>query len=119
VVIPPSIAMILYAISAEQSAVLLFTAGILPSLLIGVIDAAYVMGYARWKGVPLGPRANWAPAAVASTKLAIISKTANASRRRIVAISALRPDFLSTYACLVRRRRLLTRCSPIMSIWRC
>src|SRR6516165_9522121 len=41
VVIPPSIAMILYAISAEQSAVLLFTAGILPSLLIGIIDAAY------------------------------------------------------------------------------
>ena len=57
VVIPPSIAMILYAISAEQSAVLLFTAGILPSLLIGAIDAAYVMGYARWKGVPLGDRA--------------------------------------------------------------
>ena len=60
VVIPPSIAMILYAISAEQSAVLLFTAGILPSLLIGAIDAAYVMGYARWKGVPLGDRAHWA-----------------------------------------------------------
>src|ERR1700741_3215448 len=60
VVIPPSIAMILYAVSAEQSAVLLFTAGILPSLLIGVIDAAYVMGYARWKGVPLGDRAHWA-----------------------------------------------------------
>jgi C4-dicarboxylate transporter DctM subunit len=59
VVIPPSIAMILYAVSAEQSAVLLFTAGILPSLLIGVIDAAYVMIYARVKGVPLGPRAQW------------------------------------------------------------
>src|SRR5271156_6037943 len=60
VVIPPSIAMILYAISAEQSAVLLFTAGILPTPLIGVIDAAYVMIYARVKGVPLGPRAQWA-----------------------------------------------------------
>jgi len=60
VVIPPSIAMILYAVSAEQSAVLLFTAGILPSLLIGVIDAAYVMIYARVKGVPLGDRARWA-----------------------------------------------------------
>jgi C4-dicarboxylate transporter, DctM subunit len=59
VVIPPSIAMILYAISAEQSAVLLFTAGILPSLLIGLIDAAYVMSYARVKGVPLGERARW------------------------------------------------------------
>jgi C4-dicarboxylate transporter, DctM subunit len=59
VVIPPSIAMILYAISAEQSAVLLFTAGILPSLLIGIIDAAYVMSYAAAKGVPLGDRAHW------------------------------------------------------------
>jgi C4-dicarboxylate transporter DctM subunit len=59
VVIPPSIAMILYAISAEQSAVLLFTAGIIPSLLIGIIDAAYVMSYARVKGVPLGTRARW------------------------------------------------------------
>jgi C4-dicarboxylate transporter DctM subunit len=60
VVIPPSIAMILYAVSAEQSAVMLFTAGILPSLLIGAIDAAYVMGYAKFQGVPLGARAHWA-----------------------------------------------------------
>ncbi len=59
VVIPPSIAMILYAVSAEQSAVQLFTAGILPSILIGVIDAAFVMTYARIKGVPLGARAHW------------------------------------------------------------
>src|ERR1700689_1527733 len=57
VVIPPSIAMILYSMSAQQSAVFLFTAGILPSLLIGVVDAAYVMGYARFKGVPLAARA--------------------------------------------------------------
>jgi C4-dicarboxylate transporter, DctM subunit len=60
VVIPPSIAMILYAVSAEQSAVRLFTAGILPSLLIGFIDAAYVMAYAKFKNVPLGSRAHWA-----------------------------------------------------------
>ncbi len=59
VVIPPSIAMILYAVSAEQSAVQLFTAGILPSLLIGVIDAAFVIIYARLKGVPLGVKAHW------------------------------------------------------------
>jgi len=59
VVIPPSIAMILYAVSAEQSAVLLFTAGILPSILIGMIDAAYVMSYARAKRVPLGSSAHW------------------------------------------------------------
>src|ERR1700761_7291289 len=60
VVIPPSIAMILYAVSAEQSAVQLFTAGILPSLLIGAIDAAYVIGYAKFKGVRLGAPAHWA-----------------------------------------------------------
>jgi C4-dicarboxylate transporter, DctM subunit len=59
VVIPPSIAMILYAVSAEQSAVQLFTAGILPSILIGVIDAAFVITYARLKGVPLGAKAHW------------------------------------------------------------
>ncbi len=59
VVIPPSIAMILYAVSAEQSAVQLFTAGILPSILIGVIDAGFVMVYARIKGVPMGARARW------------------------------------------------------------
>src|SRR3569833_885725 len=59
VVIPPSIAMILYSVSAQQSAVALFTAGILPSLLIGFIDAAYVMGYAWAKRLPLTARARW------------------------------------------------------------
>src|SRR3974377_1307108 len=59
VVIPPSIAMILYSVSAEQSAILLFTAGILPSILIGIIDAAYVMSYAAVKGVPRGKSARW------------------------------------------------------------
>jgi len=54
VVIPPSIAMILYAVSAEQSAVLLFTAGILPSILIGLIDAACVMGYDKSMRVHCG-----------------------------------------------------------------
>src|SRR5437016_1910206 len=59
VVIPPSIAMILYSLSAQQSAVALFTAGILPSLLIGFIDALYVMIYARAKRMPLTARARW------------------------------------------------------------
>jgi C4-dicarboxylate transporter DctM subunit len=59
VVIPPSIAMILYSVSAQQSAVALFTAGILPSLLIGLVDAAYVMLYARIKMVPLTEKARW------------------------------------------------------------
>jgi C4-dicarboxylate transporter, DctM subunit len=60
VVIPPSIAMILYAVSAEQSAIMLFTAGILPSILIGIVDAIYVMTYAKLSGVPPGDRARWA-----------------------------------------------------------
>ena len=59
VVIPPSIAMILYSVSAQQSAVALFTAGVLPSLLIGLVDAGYVMIYARVKMVPLTSRARW------------------------------------------------------------
>lgn len=59
VVIPPSIAMILYSVSAQQSAIALFTAGILPSLLIGVVDAIYVICYAHVKRVPLTDRARW------------------------------------------------------------
>jgi C4-dicarboxylate transporter, DctM subunit len=59
VVIPPSIAMILYSLSAQQSAIALFTAGILPSLLIGLVDALYVMIYARIKAVPLTSKARW------------------------------------------------------------
>ena len=47
VVIPPSISMILYGMSAQQSAIALFTAGIMPSLLIGLVDAAYVVFYSR------------------------------------------------------------------------
>jgi C4-dicarboxylate transporter, DctM subunit len=59
VVIPPSIAMILYSLSAQQSAIALFTAGILPSLLIGVVDAIYVLIYARIKWIPLTDKARW------------------------------------------------------------
>jgi C4-dicarboxylate transporter DctM subunit len=59
VVIPPSIAMILYSLSAQQSAVALFTAGVLPSLLLGVVDALFVMSYAHIKAVPLTTPARW------------------------------------------------------------
>src|SRR5262245_62726726 len=51
--------MILYSLSAQQSAIQLFTAGILPSLLIGLVDALYVMLYARAKRVPLTGSARW------------------------------------------------------------
>jgi C4-dicarboxylate transporter DctM subunit len=59
VIIPPSISMILYAMTAQVSAIKLFTAGILPSILIGIIDAAYVLVYARIKMVPLSSPARW------------------------------------------------------------
>jgi C4-dicarboxylate transporter DctM subunit len=45
--------------TAQQSALLLFIAGILPSILIGVVDAAYVFFYSRIKAVPLLSRARW------------------------------------------------------------
>ncbi len=51
--------MILYSLSAQQSAVALFTAGILPSLLMGLVGAVYVMIYARIKAVPLTAKARW------------------------------------------------------------
>jgi C4-dicarboxylate transporter DctM subunit len=51
VVIPPSISMIIYALVAQQSAISLFTAGVLPSIFIGLVGAAYVIGYATLKNV--------------------------------------------------------------------
>jgi C4-dicarboxylate transporter, DctM subunit len=59
VVIPPSIAMILYSMSAQQSAIALFTAGIVPSLLIGLVDAIYVVVYSRSRTVTVGEKASW------------------------------------------------------------
>jgi C4-dicarboxylate transporter DctM subunit len=59
VIIPPSISMILYAMTAQVSAIKLFTAGILPSVVIGVVDAVYVLIYARIKMVPLSSPARW------------------------------------------------------------
>jgi C4-dicarboxylate transporter, DctM subunit len=67
VVIPPSIAMILYSMSAQQSAVALFTAGILPSLLIGFVDSAYVILYSRSRQVAVGEPTSW-PRIWAATK---------------------------------------------------
>jgi C4-dicarboxylate transporter, DctM subunit len=68
VVIPPSISMILYGMSAQQSAVALFTAGILPSLLIGLVDAVYVILYARFHKVAVGEKASWANIRAATTE---------------------------------------------------
>ncbi len=60
VVIPPSIAMILYSMAAQQSAIALFTAGVLPSLLIGLVGVIYVVLYSRLRKVATGDRTSWA-----------------------------------------------------------
>ena len=42
-VMPPSILMILYAASSEQSVTALFAAGILPALLLGLVIVGYIL----------------------------------------------------------------------------
>lgn len=52
VVIPPSIPLIIYSVVSQQPVTVLFLAGIFPALLIGLVDAAYVLWYAHKIGVP-------------------------------------------------------------------
>ncbi len=59
VIIPPSIPMIIYGISAQQSVPALFLAGILPGLLLGLMASVYVLLYARIRMVPLTSKARW------------------------------------------------------------
>jgi C4-dicarboxylate transporter DctM subunit len=55
-VIPPSILMIIYGATAEQSVAKLFIGGFLPGLLIGVLTAAYILWYARTRTLaPVAP----------------------------------------------------------------
>ncbi|NMG37785.1 TRAP transporter large permease subunit [Chelativorans sp. ZYF759] len=63
IVIPPSIAMILYGLAAEQSIPRLFMAGILPGLLMAAMMAAFVFVVALRRGIPsegsFEPRVAW------------------------------------------------------------
>lgn len=54
IVIPPSIAMILYGAAAEESIPKLFVAGFLPGLLIALMMSAYVVARALQLGVARG-----------------------------------------------------------------
>ncbi len=63
IVVPPSIAMILYGASAEQSIPKLFQAGLLPGLLIALLMALYILAWAR--GRSLGDRGAFSLAAFA------------------------------------------------------
>jgi C4-dicarboxylate transporter, DctM subunit len=60
VIIPPSIPLIIYGATAQQPITKLFLAGILPALLVGLLDAAYVVSRSRRIMVPIHSRIRWA-----------------------------------------------------------
>src|SRR6201995_31356 len=55
IVVPPSLALILYGIVAEQSVPRLFLAGVLPGLLQAAAFALWVLYYARKRDFPVEP----------------------------------------------------------------
>lgn len=57
ILIPPSLAMILYGLIAEESVPRLFLAGVVPGLIQAVLLASWVMFYSRRKGYASGQRA--------------------------------------------------------------
>lgn len=59
-VIPPSLVMILYGASAEESIAALFVGGLLPGLLIGLMIAVYVYRYAKANDIREGGRFEFA-----------------------------------------------------------
>lgn len=59
VIIPPSLPLIIYGVVAQQPVTVLFLAGIVPALLIGIIDTLYVLGYARAKAIPCTTGTCW------------------------------------------------------------
>jgi tripartite ATP-independent transporter DctM subunit len=71
VIIPPSIPMILYGVSAEVSIGELFIAGFGPGLLIGIVLMLFVVIYARWKGYGKGDREGKLPILAATRRAAL------------------------------------------------
>ena len=59
IVVPPSLALILYGIVAEQSVPRLFLAGVLPGLLQAAVFFGWVMFDARRRNFPLEPGLPW------------------------------------------------------------
>jgi len=70
VIIPPSIPMILYGVSAEVSIGELFIAGFGPGILIGLALIAFVLVYARMKGFGKRDREGRLPVLTATRKAA-------------------------------------------------
>src|SRR5512145_342311 len=65
VIIPPSILMIVWGGILTVSIGALFLAGIIPGLLIGLVQMATVHVYAKQRGYPTYPRSTWLEFAVA------------------------------------------------------
>jgi C4-dicarboxylate transporter DctM subunit len=59
-VIPPSILMILYGASAEESVAKLFLGGIIPGLLIGALMAVYILWHASRADLRITEKFRWA-----------------------------------------------------------
>ncbi|AZU64343.1 TRAP transporter large permease [Neobacillus mesonae] len=59
ILIPPSIPLIIYGITAEESIGKLFMAGVIPGLLLGGVLIASAIFYAKRKGYGLGEKASW------------------------------------------------------------
>jgi C4-dicarboxylate transporter, DctM subunit len=55
ILIPPSLAMIVYAVIAEESVPRLFLAGVIPGLLQAFLFVLYIVLYARFRGYPVEP----------------------------------------------------------------
>jgi tripartite ATP-independent transporter DctM subunit len=59
VIIPPSILMIVWGGVLTVSIGALFLAGVVPGLMIGLVQMATVHAYAKHRGYPTYPRSNW------------------------------------------------------------
>ncbi len=59
IIIPPSIPMILYAVTAETSVTTLFIAGIVPGILLGLAFMTYTYVLARRRNWPVEQRFSW------------------------------------------------------------
>jgi len=55
ILIPPSLAMIVYAVIAEESVPRLFLAGVIPGLLQAAMFIGWIMIYSRWADYPVEP----------------------------------------------------------------
>ena len=59
ILIPPSIVMVVYAASVDVSVGRMFLAGVIPGLIAGLMLMVAIYIYARFRGLPSGPRASW------------------------------------------------------------